>query len=63
MHDKVKIDVKKGKGTITEGGDTFLGKLLAKKGKVRIRRQGRTTEVNLAAKPARKAKVVKPEKK
>lgn len=35
--DKVTLDVKDGKATITEGGDTFLGRLLAgRKGKIKI---------------------------
>ena len=36
MPDKVTLNIKKGKATITEGKDTFVGKLLAAKGKIRI---------------------------
>jgi len=38
--DKVKLAVKKGKAVITEGGDSFIGKLLAgHKGKIKIDKQ------------------------
>lgn len=37
MLDKVKINIKDGKATIEGGKDTFLGKLLAAKKKVKIR--------------------------
>ncbi len=35
--DKVKLNIKEGKATITEGGDTALGKILSThKGKIRL---------------------------
>ncbi len=39
--DKVKINIKDGKATITEGADTPLGKLLTNhKGKIRLKGKG-----------------------
>jgi len=34
--EKVTLNIKKGKATITEGKDTFVGKLLVTKGKLKI---------------------------
>jgi len=45
--DKVTLDIKKGKATIKEGGDSFLGKLLIKQGKIKIHKQGRTAEIDI----------------
>ena len=36
MADKVTIDIRDGKATITEGKDTLVGKLLAAKGTIKI---------------------------
>jgi len=45
--DKVKIEVKKGEAIITEGGDSFIGQLISKAGKVRIHRPGINREVQI----------------
>ena len=34
--DRVKIRLKKGKATIVEGGDTFIGKLLSSAGEIKV---------------------------
>ena len=47
MPDKVKLEVNKGEAVIKEGGDSFIGKLLAQKGKLKIRKQGRTAELEI----------------
>ena len=45
--DKVTLDIKKDKAVITEGGDSFIGKLMAKAGTVRIHRHGINREVRI----------------
>lgn len=49
--EKVKFDIQKGKATITEGGDTALGKLLANhKGKIRFNTPRTKGEFEIAKK-------------
>ena len=47
MPDKIKLEAKNGKAVITEGSDSFLGKLLIKQGKIKIHKQGRTAEIDI----------------
>ena len=47
MTDKVVINVKKGEATITGGKDSFVGKLLAAKGKLNINVHGLKQEVKI----------------
>jgi len=47
MPDKVTINIKKGKATIVEGKDTFVGKLLAAKGKIKINSPRVHQELNI----------------
>ena len=45
--DKVKLDIKKGEAVIKEGGDSFIGKLMASANKVRIHKPGVSREVRI----------------
>ena len=45
--DKVTLELNKGKAVITEGGDSFIGKLMAKAGTVKIHRPGVNREVRI----------------
>jgi len=45
--DKVKIEVNEDVAVIKEGGDSFIGQLISKAGKVRIHRPGINREVKI----------------
>jgi len=45
--DKVKLEVEKGEAVITEGGGSFIGKLMSKAGRVRIHKPGVNREVKI----------------
>lgn len=56
--EKVKLDVKKGEAVIKEGGNSFIGKLMASANHVRIHKPGFNGEVRIVEPKvkARKAK-------
>ena len=54
--DKVKLEVKKGEAVITEGGGSFIGKLLASANRVKIHKPGVNREVRIVEPKAKKAK-------
>jgi len=43
--DKVKLEIKKGEAVIKEGGNSFIGKLMASANKVKIHKPGVKREV------------------
>jgi len=54
--DKVKLEVKKGEAVIKEGGNSFIGKLMASANKVKIHKPGVSREVRIVEPKAKKAK-------
>ena len=59
--DKVKLEVKNGEAVIKEGGNSFIGKLMASANKVRIHKPGVKREVKLV-KEHRPIKIDQPTK-
>ena len=45
--DKVKLELKKGEAVIKEGGNSFIGKLMASANKVKIHKPGVKREVRI----------------
>jgi len=52
--DKVKLDIKKGEAVIKEGGNSFIGKLMASANKVNIHKPGVNREVRIVEPKAKK---------
>ena len=59
--DKVKLEIKKGEAVIKEGGSSFIGKLMAKAGNVRIHKPGVNRAVSIVK--AHQAEPIKAKKK
>jgi len=55
---KVKLELKKGEAVIKEGGNSFIGQLIASANRVKVHKPGVHREVSIvkAHKPAKKAK-------